>query len=348
MVFHCLGIPYAPTRKEVSLCAFVQKVYKFCEEMTKRGHTIYHYGHENSNVKCTEHIHVFNNDTLKRCYGDINAWKQHGFNQDVGNEAFSIFNVNCIAEIEKRLHSNKDFILCWFGYGHQHCAEHFKDRAIIVEPSIGYDSMFAPIKIFETYSQMHKMHAIHQTPFELNKEFVTYPGFDSSDFQYEEKKEDYALFLGRIIEAKGAQLAYNICNTIHHPIIFAGPNILGLQETQYCKFVGFVGPEERKKLLSKAKFLFAPSLFAEPCNWTVIEAQFSGTPSITTDFGGFTETVVQGETGIRCPTVPIIMGAIDKIDKLCTPQQCFSNALLKYTVEHQCNNYEFIFRTLLS
>ncbi len=40
------------------MCAFVQKVYKFCEEMTKRGHTVYHYGHEDSSVNCTEHINV--------------------------------------------------------------------------------------------------------------------------------------------------------------------------------------------------------------------------------------------------------------------------------------------------
>ena len=56
MIFHCLSVPYSPTRKDISLCAFIQKVYKFCDEMTKRGHTVYHYGHEESIVNCTEHI----------------------------------------------------------------------------------------------------------------------------------------------------------------------------------------------------------------------------------------------------------------------------------------------------
>ncbi len=64
MIFHCLSVPYAPTKKEMSLCAFVQKVYKFCDEMTKRGHTVYHYGHENSKVNCTEHITVTNDDKV--------------------------------------------------------------------------------------------------------------------------------------------------------------------------------------------------------------------------------------------------------------------------------------------
>jgi hypothetical protein len=75
MVFHCLSVPYSPTRKDVSLCAFVQKVYKFCDEMTKRGHTVYHYGHENSIVNCTEHINVTNNDILINSYGNLNDLK---------------------------------------------------------------------------------------------------------------------------------------------------------------------------------------------------------------------------------------------------------------------------------
>ena len=66
MIFHCLSVPYSPTRKENSLCAFTQKVYKFCKEMTKRGHTVYHYGHEDSEVTCTEHITVTNDEILKK------------------------------------------------------------------------------------------------------------------------------------------------------------------------------------------------------------------------------------------------------------------------------------------
>jgi len=91
MVFHCLSVPYSPTRKDVSLCAFVQKVYKFCDEMTKRGHTVYHYGHENSIVNCTEHINVTNNDILINSYGNLNDWKTKGFDQNVNTKAVNVF-----------------------------------------------------------------------------------------------------------------------------------------------------------------------------------------------------------------------------------------------------------------
>ena len=347
MVFHCLSVPYSPTRKDVSLCAFVQKVYKFCDEMTKRGHTVYHYGHENSIVNCTEHINVTNNDILINSYGNLNDWKTKGFNQDVNIKAVNVFNDNCVTELNKRIKSNNEFILCWFGFAHEPCVKHFYNKAIVVEPSIGYDSMFAPIKIFMTNAQMHKMHGHSQTHVELGCEYVVYPGFDPNDFIYKKEKSNTALFLGRIIKEKGAQLAYDICNHVGQDIIFAGPNILNLKDTKYCKFIGFVGPEERKRLLSQAKFLFAPSLFIEPCNWTVIEAQFSGTPTITTNFGGFVETVVQNKTGIRCSNINSMITAIKNVDKLIDPQDCYNNACSKFTLQQQCDKYEILFKSLI-
>jgi glycosyltransferase involved in cell wall biosynthesis len=347
MVFHCLGIGYAPTNKDISLCAFVQKVYKFCNEMTKRGHAVYHYGHEDSIVNCTEHITVTNNDILKTSYGNLNSWKEKGFDQNVNNEAFEIFNSNCVIEINKRLKSKNEFILCWFGFGNERCVEHFYNKAIVVEASIGYDSMFAPVKIFETYSHMHKMHGSCKTEINFGLEDVVYPGFDSDDFLYNSKKSETALFLGRVNEAKGAKLVYDICNHVKQDIIFAGPNLTNLTDTKYCKFIGFVGTEERKRLLSQSKFLFAPSLFIEPCNWTVIEAQFSGTPTITTNFGGFTETVVQNKTGIRCSNINSMISAVVNIDKLIDPQDCYNNACSKFTLRQQCDKYESIFNSLI-
>jgi glycosyltransferase involved in cell wall biosynthesis len=347
MVFHCLSVPYSPTRKDVSLCAFVQKVYKFCDEMTKRGHTVYHYGHENSIVNCTEHINVTNNNILMDSYGNLNDWKIKGFNQSVNTKAVNVFNDNCVTELNKRIKSNKEFILCWFGFAHEPCVKHFYNKAIVVEPSIGYDSMFAPIKIFETYSQMHKMHGNSQTNINFGNEHVINPGFNPDDFLYNRDKSQTALFLGRVTESKGAKLVYDICNHIEQEIIFAGPNLIDFIDTKYCKFIGFVDPEERKRLLSQAKFLFAPSLFIEPCNWTVIEAQFSGTPTITTNFGGFVETVIQNKTGIRCSNINSMITAIKNIDKSIDPQDCYNNACSKFTLKQQCDKYEILFKSLI-
>lgn len=347
MVFHCLSIPYAPTKKDISLCAFIQKVYKFCDYMTKSGHTVYHYGHEKSIVNCTEHITVTNDSILKNSYGNLNYWMTNGFNQNVEELAVNIFNQNCISELNKRVRSNTEFILCWFGFAHEPCVKFFYDKAIVVEPSIGYDSMFAPVKVFETYSQMHKMHGAAKVDISPNIETVIYPGFDEQDFEFKKEKSNTALFLGRITEAKGAKLTYDICNHVKQDIIFAGPNILNLPETKYCKFIGFAEPSKRKELLANAKFLLAPSLFIEPCNWSAIESQFSGTPVITTDFGGFTETVIHNKTGFRCKSLPEFIKAISSISTLINPEDCRTNAIDKFTLDLQRKNYADFFKSLI-
>lgn len=314
--------------------------------MTKRGHIVYHYGHKDSVVNCTEHITVTDDNVLKESYGDLNKWKNSGYNQDVSSKAFKVFNNNCITEIKKRLKSKNDFILCWFGFGHEPCVKNFYDKSIVVEPSIGYDSMFAPVKIFETKAQMHKMHGAAQANVNFGKEFVVYPGFNINDFEYKENKSETALFLGRVIEEKGAKLAYDICNHLKQEIIFAGPNILNLKDTKYCKFIGFVEPEKRKALLRDAKFVFTPSLFIEPCNWVAIESQFSGTPVISTNHGGFTETIYDGYSGYRCSDINSMILSVLNIKNI-NPKNCYEHAKNNFTVEKQMQTYEVYLKTLI-
>ena len=70
MRYHVLAVPHTITNKEEFVaCAYTQKVYKFCEMMLKRGHTVYHYGHVDSEVPCTEHVTVVTRETFNRVYG---------------------------------------------------------------------------------------------------------------------------------------------------------------------------------------------------------------------------------------------------------------------------------------
>ena len=78
---------------------------------------------------------------------------------------------------------------------------------------------------------------------------------------------------------------------------------------------------KRKKLLSKAKAVISPTYYPEPFGLTTIEANLSGTPVITTSWGGYTDNVKQGVSGFRCTYFSEFIDAINKVELL-DPKEC--------------------------
>jgi glycosyltransferase involved in cell wall biosynthesis len=68
--------------------------------------------------------------------------------------------------------------------------------------------------------------------------------------------------------------------------------------------------------MSKARAIMGLTYYVEPFGNMVVEGMMSGTPAITTDWGGFTETVIHGETGFRCRNFSDVVSAIENIDKI--------------------------------
>ena len=95
MRFHVLGVPHTVSSKEFTACAFTQKVVKFCQMMAGRGHTIIHYGHEESDVVCDEHVTVLTSDVWKQTYGDYD-WRKTFFKYDLNDLAYQTFFKNAI------------------------------------------------------------------------------------------------------------------------------------------------------------------------------------------------------------------------------------------------------------
>ena len=100
MIFHVLSVPVHPTRKEITLCAFTQKVYKFCKIMTHRGHTVFHYGHPDSQVPCTQHFNVVSRSTYEEVYKK-QSWKNF-LTQNIKNKVHEEFNKNAKSLIKKK------------------------------------------------------------------------------------------------------------------------------------------------------------------------------------------------------------------------------------------------------
>lgn len=350
---HVLAIPHTVSTKEYTVCAFTQKVINFCKMFKRQGMHVIHYGHEDSDVVCDEHVSVMDRKLFNEVYGG-HDWKKFGLKFDQNDLAYQTFNANCIKEIEKRKQPN-DIILCFFGNAHKPVCDAHSDL-LICEPSIGYDSQFAPFKVYESYSCMHG----HQGQYAIGTAYYKFydavipSGFDMSEFEYNENKGDYFFMMGRLVWAKGVAIAVQATEKIGAKLVLAGttygPRDCGLETDEWpphVEFVGYADVQKRKELMAGAKALFCPTIYNEPFGYVAIEAMLSGTPVICTDNGAFTETVQHGVTGYRCRTFEQFVWAAKNIENI-KSKDCRQWAFSNYNFGKVGKMYKEYFTSLIN
>lgn len=325
MRFHILGVPHTVTNRDYVACAYTQKVLKFGKMMKALGHEIIHYGHEDSDLVCDEHVSVVTNEDLDISYGNHN-WRENFFKFAMEDHVYQTFFNNSIYEIYKRKKKN-DFILPFWGQGVKPICDAHQDL-ICVEPGIGYaDGHWARWRIYESYSMKAAVEGLDVVRYCTQDWYsAVIPNyFDLDDFEFNDKKEDYMLYLGRVYDGKGVHIAIQLAEKMGQKLIIAGQGNLkdmGFDTPPpFVEMVGYADVEKRKKLMSNAKCLFIGSMYGEPFGGVQIEAMLSGTPVISTDWGAFSELNIQGYTGFRCRTFDDFKVALSRIGEI-DPHNC--------------------------
>jgi glycosyltransferase involved in cell wall biosynthesis len=313
MRFHIVGLPHTQMTSAFSACAYTQKVVRLCQMLQGDTVILYGAGDPEPVPPCSEYVSCLSEADRKvategKHYTEA-SW-------DPNDKHWRIFNRRVIAEITQRLQPG-DIICVFGGDAQREIGTAFEPISPVVEAGVGYGGVFAKYRVFESYAWMHTVYG-RTLPGPLNSiqgqflDAVIPNQVDPDLFSFQPKPSASFLFMGRLTMLKGFEVVQRVCEAMKLPLVLAGPG----KAEGYGEFIGEVGPTARDALLGSARAVFLPTLYVEPFGTVAIEAMACGTPVITTDFGAFTETVIDGVTGFRCRTFAEFCEAARNVEKL--------------------------------
>jgi glycosyltransferase involved in cell wall biosynthesis len=353
--FHVLGVPHTKTTPEYNACAYTQKAWKFCKMMGARGHECIHYGVEGSCPPNAEEVDVVSDEIYQKVYGS-HPYRERYFKYDIDDECYKTFYCNAINEINERKQPN-DFLLPFWGNGVRAICEAIPD-IITVEPGIGYTGAWAEYRAYESYAIMHAEHGMADAEY-CNPQWywrVIPNYFDLDEFSYNPDfesrlKDPYFLFLGRVSDAKGLNIALQTCERIGAKMVVAGQlsdEYAYFKWPDFVKFVGYADVQTRAELMRNAVALFIASTYLEPFGGAQVETLLSGTPTITTDWGAFSENNIEGVTGYRCNTfADFVNAAKNCLAGKIRPEDCRRQGE-KFSLENIAPKYEKFFQDIMN
>lgn len=344
--FHVLGLPHAPTTLEHVSCAYTSKVYKFCKMMTNLGHTVIHYGVEGSNPKTLLEFNILSLNEYREYFRQVdykNSYYPVKF--DLNEPYFKLMNDRFNTIIQRNAKPT-DFV-CIIG-GNANGPAVYRLSQPVVEYGIGYYGVLPnSYKCFESYAHMHTVYGtMSHDPDGRFCDAVVPNYFDLDQFTFNPNPQGYVLFMGRLINRKGINIAVESTKRAGVKLVVCGQGDKR-KWPSHVEFVGYADVKRRNELMRNAKALICPTLYLEPFGGVAVEAQLCGTPVISTDFGAFTETVDDKITGFRCHTMKEFVDAIGYVHLL-DRYHISSRARALYSLEAVGLQYEQYFTRLYS
>lgn len=326
MKLHFVGLPHTETVHEYEWCAYTMKLLHMGQICKEINYETVLYGSANDEGNFGEVVEVVSDEDREKWFGHIN-WNIEVFGGwDPSSEWWVTMNNRIINEMKKRVQPG-DVICIIAGRCQEQIVKAFPNN-ICLEWAVGYEGILANTHhCFESETWRHFIYGRNNINDGAFYDAVIPNSFDQNDFIYKAKKEDYFLFLGRMTPRKGLIIVEEIAKT--HRVITAGQGDIRVPNAEH---VGVVRGKQKAQLLAGAKALICPTTYIEPFGGVAAEAQLSGTPIITTDFGAFTETVRQDLTGFRCRTRKEFLDAADRVGDL-SPKVIVNWARSKYSLE---------------
>jgi len=178
---------------------------------------------------------------------------------------------------------------------------------------------------------------------------VIYPPVDTQKFSLVTEKEDYYLTASRLVPYKRIDMIVDaFANMLDKKLVVIGSGPekekIKAKATPNIDVIGYQDFDSLKGYMEKAKaFVFAAE---EDFGIIVVEAMACGTPVIAGNFGGTSESVIDGTTGVLFPdqSVDSIISAVKKFEQISgtlsySEIRNHSEKFSRYTFEHNIKEY---------
>jgi glycosyltransferase involved in cell wall biosynthesis len=179
----------------------------------------------------------------------------------------------------------------------------------------------------------------------------------AADYPFEDEKDDYLLFMGRVMPEKGTHLAIDLAEAVGRKLKIVGPIPTTLEGIRWFRTViqprlnssvEYLGPvygPEKLELLARASCLVFPACREEPVATVLLEALACGTPVVGLRRGALPEVVVDGEVGYLAETVPELAQRMTGLSGL-SSRDCRRRVETTFSVERSVHDYLAVYQQL--
>jgi glycosyltransferase involved in cell wall biosynthesis len=178
-------------------------------------------------------------------------------------------------------------------------------------------------------------------------------GIDTANFTFQEKPEDYLLFLGRFTEGKGVLQAIEIAKRVGMRLILAAaeddyyrdkvaPHVDG----RHIVYFGEASFDAKVKLYGGARALLYPIQSREPFGLVLAEAMACGTPVAALDKGAVREVVDDGVTGVVYENLEHMANELRRVFDL-DRRKVRERAVERFGAERMVREYEQVYTRIV-
>ncbi|HLF45105.1 MAG TPA: glycosyltransferase family 4 protein [Chitinophagaceae bacterium] len=190
------------------------------------------------------------------------------------------------------------------------CYHHSRSATALVTAITGVHKILNTWKnkvaVYIALNEFSRKRLIHSSLELPETKMITKPNFVFDPGESTGKREDFFLFVGRIVKEKGVETLLEAFSEMPDKkivIIGNGPEKKYLEDRfklyNNMQFSGHLEKQEVLAAMKKCKACICPSIWYEGAPLTILEAFATGTPVIASRLGSMQETIKDGYNGLH-------------------------------------------------